>query len=450
MSGTGNDILWKWMVAVGLDCVGVALVVPLLPYYYKEFGVDAKSFGGIGSVYNIAQIVGGVVLGLLADSKLGRRRIFLASLAGTGISYALVALAKDLNVLVLSRVLVGLVKQTFTVANGVLTARSSEQERAAVMGRLSAVSRVCWIAGQALGGFLSSRIGMRAPAFLAAGIFLADFCFVYAAIPEAADGRRGRRRSGTPAERGGAAQDSERTAKDGAPRPTGRPRSAPSFVHGLRSGASRALAPVTALLKESKPMLLAVLLVRLLHYFVRSAVRSMGAFYAQERFGIGPEWAGYASAIRGVLDVGLQGLLVGRVTKLMGEKGALILALVLTAALTLTELSAALVDKWVYSLFLSPAYTVLGGLASTCMSSLYSQAVPSDSASSSFGAFDVLRSATGVLAPLYGGYLLSFCGAELQPLMLSVHLALIALLIAAVLPGAATSAERRRAKAKVQ
>ena len=134
----------------------------------------------------------------------------------------------------------------------------------------------------------------------------------------------------------------------------------------------------------------------------------------------------------------------------MGEKGALILALVLTAALTLTELSAALVDKWVYSLFLSPAYTVLGGLASTCMSSLYSQAVPSDSASSSFGAFDVLRSATGVLAPLYGGYLLSFCGAELQPLMLSVHLALIALLIAAVLPGAATSAERRRAKAKVQ
>jgi len=52
---------------------------------------------------------------------LGRKRVLLLSFAGAGLSYLLVGVADSLGLLVLSRVIVGLVKQTMTTSTALVT-----------------------------------------------------------------------------------------------------------------------------------------------------------------------------------------------------------------------------------------------------------------------------------------------------------------------------------------
>ena len=52
---------------------------------------------------------------------LGRKRVLLLSFAGAGLSYLLVGVADSLGLLVVSRVIVGLVKQTMTTSTALVT-----------------------------------------------------------------------------------------------------------------------------------------------------------------------------------------------------------------------------------------------------------------------------------------------------------------------------------------
>lgn len=46
-----------WML-VFIDMLAVGLVIPLLPYYASHLGADAETYGYLGSVYGVAQLVG--------------------------------------------------------------------------------------------------------------------------------------------------------------------------------------------------------------------------------------------------------------------------------------------------------------------------------------------------------------------------------------------------------
>ena len=65
--------------------------------------------------------MGGLLIGYLGDNVLGRKRVLLLSFAGAGLSYLLVGVADSLGLLVLSRVIVGLVKQTMTTSTALVT-----------------------------------------------------------------------------------------------------------------------------------------------------------------------------------------------------------------------------------------------------------------------------------------------------------------------------------------
>ena len=90
-------------VIVGLDLFAVSLVVPLLPIRYKELGVQPVMIGFIGSIYSAAQIVGGLVFGIVGDRLPDRRYVLLISFAGAALSYSLVGLASEVWVLAVSR-----------------------------------------------------------------------------------------------------------------------------------------------------------------------------------------------------------------------------------------------------------------------------------------------------------------------------------------------------------
>ena len=123
-----SSILNLLNLLVFFDMLGVALVVPLMQEYFKTAGFNAAYTELSSSLFSISQIVGGLGLGIAADADLlTRKQVLLLSFSGSSISYALVGLSRNPWPLVVSRLIVGLVKQTMTVTTAIVAEQTSEE-----------------------------------------------------------------------------------------------------------------------------------------------------------------------------------------------------------------------------------------------------------------------------------------------------------------------------------
>ena len=79
-------------ILVLIDMFAVSLMVPLLFQYYKAAGItSANQRELLSSLFSTAQIVGGLLMGVLSDAKLLQRRtILFLSFGGSAVSYALI------------------------------------------------------------------------------------------------------------------------------------------------------------------------------------------------------------------------------------------------------------------------------------------------------------------------------------------------------------------------
>lgn len=132
------------VAAVFLDMLAVSFFVPLLPFYWRSLGVRPELLGFVSSVYQLSQIVSGVIMGYVGDHVLGRKGVLLLSFVGSAVSYSLAALSFRSGAVwgvVLSRMIVGLVKQTMTISKAAITSMTAEDERISVLSHLRAVRR---------------------------------------------------------------------------------------------------------------------------------------------------------------------------------------------------------------------------------------------------------------------------------------------------------------------
>ena len=87
---------------VVIDLIGFGIVIPLLPFYGKQFGASASAITMLMATYSACQLIMAPVLGRLSD-RLGRRPVLLLSLAGSVASYLWLgfadALMRSLNAL---------------------------------------------------------------------------------------------------------------------------------------------------------------------------------------------------------------------------------------------------------------------------------------------------------------------------------------------------------------
>ena len=124
-------------VLVMVDMIGVSLVVPLLhSQYFQLAGItSAVQREWLSSVFSASQIAGGLVIGALSDSQvISRHLILMISFMGSAFAYAMI-MQGGLVAIVISRVTVGLVKQTMTVTSSMMAHATQENERATHVGR---------------------------------------------------------------------------------------------------------------------------------------------------------------------------------------------------------------------------------------------------------------------------------------------------------------------------
>lgn len=170
-----------------LDMCAVGLVIPLLPTYCRMLGGDAAFAGVLQASYGLAQVAGASLLGGLSD-RVGRRLILLLSLSGAIAGYAVIALSVRARAsvwwLLLSRLPIGLTKQTVAVTRAMVSDCTILSTRAPALGRLAAAGGLGFVFGPAIGGILSAAISPLAPPLVAVGCFTLGLLLVATCLPE--------------------------------------------------------------------------------------------------------------------------------------------------------------------------------------------------------------------------------------------------------------------------
>ncbi|GMI41205.1 hypothetical protein TrCOL_g9378 [Triparma columacea] len=162
-----------------LDTVSVSILIPFLPQFYTLLPLSTSHRELLSSVYNLSQIVGGAIVGGMSD-KGGKKYWLLASFLGSFLSYSCVSsvptvLHRSVNLamymMVFSRVLVGLLKQTQTITTSLISQNTEGNMLRGELGKLSACITTGWIIGPAIGSTIVSNYGLDAAPKVSAGIF---------------------------------------------------------------------------------------------------------------------------------------------------------------------------------------------------------------------------------------------------------------------------------------
>jgi len=189
--GTVPRVLY---LATLLDVTAVGLVVPLLATYSRALGAGPQFTGLLQATYGLSQLVGSNMLGGLSDT-VGRRRLLQLSALGGMLGYSCLALSLpdgiagpngSLAMLLLSRLPIGLLKQSLTVARALVVDTTRPAERMRPMAALGGVTGIGFVIGPGVGGALSKKLGLHAPPMLAAALFMLAQLVVSLGLPETA------------------------------------------------------------------------------------------------------------------------------------------------------------------------------------------------------------------------------------------------------------------------
>jgi DHA1 family quinolone resistance protein-like MFS transporter len=148
--------------------LGIGLIVPVLPVYLKDLGLNGSDLGVLVAAFALAQMVISPFGGTLAD-KLGKKLIICIGLALFAISEFLFAVSHSFSLLIISRILGGFsAGMVMPGVTGMIADISLGKDKAKNFGYMSAIINSGFILGPGLGGFLA-EFSHRLPFFVAGG-----------------------------------------------------------------------------------------------------------------------------------------------------------------------------------------------------------------------------------------------------------------------------------------
>ncbi len=373
-------------VTAALDIVAMGIIIPVLPQLIEDFvGSNARAGiinGVFVALWAAMQFVASPIIGSLSDQH-GRRPVILLSCAGLALDYVLMALAPNLWWLALGRIVAGVTSSSFTTIYAYMADVTPPEDRARAYGLIGAAFSGGFVLGPVMGGLLG-EIGPRAPFWAAAAMSGIAFLYGLFVLPESLAPEKRMRFSW------------RRANPVGALTLLGR--------HPELSG----LAGVTFLL-----------------HFAHHVFSVVFVLYAQARYGWGPMEVGLLLAGVGVLDMAVQGLVVGRVVKRLGDRATMLVGLIGgTAGIALMGWAP---TPLLFILAMGP--NALWGLAMPTLQSLMTRQVSESEQGQLQGATMSVASVAGVASPLFFGWLYSV--SSRVEIGLSFYVAAVILLLAA-------------------
>src|SRR3979490_706761 len=136
-------------LTIFVNLVGFGIIIPLLPFYAETFGASPVVIGLLFAVFSLCQLLAAPALGDLSD-RYGRRPILVFSLAGTVVSFVMLALAHSIAMLFLARIVDGLSGGNISTARAYVADVTEPKDRAKAYGPIGAALGLGFIMGPAL------------------------------------------------------------------------------------------------------------------------------------------------------------------------------------------------------------------------------------------------------------------------------------------------------------
>ena len=345
------------LATVILDAVGIGLALPVIPTLLRELSHESRIAGRLGffmAIYPLMQFLFSPVLGRLSD-RFGRRPVLLVSMAGMSIDYAIMGFSPLLSVLYIGRVVAGISGANLAVATAYIADISKEEDRARWFGYMNACFGLGFVAGPILGG-LVGILSPRYPFLLAALFCGLNLVLAIFALPEShhrVEGEVGRKSR--------------------------------SFLASLRA-------------MRGNQALLPLLAVYTLIYLVGQIPSSIWVVYGEDKFGWDLPMIGLTYASFGILHAIAQAFFTGPTTRLLGERGALILGVVSDST---AFVAMALITRGWMVFPLMILFTT-GGIAMPALQSLLSKQVDEEHQGELQGTLVSLAALTEVIGPIAG------------------------------------------------
>lgn len=355
------------LLTVFLDILGIGLIVPVLPKLVSMFApqpdLQAYWFGAIVAAYAIMQFFFAPLLGALSD-RYGRRPILLICVLGLGVNFFLMTQAPSLIWLLIIRAMGGMTAGNIAVANAYIADTSTPENRGKAMGMIGAMFGLGFICGPMLGGILGEQ-QYQYPFYLAAVVSLCNFAYGLFALPESLEPPH---------------------------------RHAFSFA---RANPFKNLVGLTHLKSVG-----ALVWSMGFSLFAQFTMQTTWVLSTELRFGWTPLQNGISLFLVGVCSVVMQGFLLGKVIKRLGEEKTAIIGL---GSSFLVLLCYGLVQQGWLMYVLIPC-NIMGYAANPAIQAIFSKSVGTKAQGAVMGSLSSLGSVMSVAATLIGTILFAQVG----------------------------------------
>jgi DHA1 family tetracycline resistance protein-like MFS transporter len=382
------------LVTALLDVMSMGIIIPVLPQLIESLSGSSSAAGLWNGVFVALwagmQFICSPIIGSLSD-RFGRRPVILVSVCGLALDYVLMAVAPNLWWLALGRIMAGVTSSSFTSVFAYMADITQPEDRARGYGLIGAAFSGGFVAGPLLGGILG-EISLRAPFWAAAGLSGLAFLYGLIVLPESL------------------------------------PRDKRMAFSWSRANPFGALT-----LLRSHPELSGLAIVNFLLYFAHHLFSAVFVLYAGDRYGWGAWQVGSLLAMVGLLDMGVQGLLVGPVVKRLGDRATMVTGLAFGAVgIACMGLAP---TGWLFVAAMLP--NALWGLAMPTIQSLMTRRVSESEQGQLQGANNSVASIAGIVSPLFFGgvYALSVGGNPTLPFIGSAFLIAAGVLASAAMLG---------------
>ena len=357
------------------DRLGFGIIIPLLPFYAESFGASAFAIGLLGTSFSLMQFLFSPVWGRWSD-RIGRKPIILVGLMGSCLSYLGLALSTSLTLLFVARIIGGIAGANIPTAQAYIADVTTPENRAKGMGMVGAAFGLGFIFGPAIGGVLS-RFSPETPMWFASALCLANFIAAWFLLPESRS------------------------------------------VSAVTKNLGRIEAFRHAMTKPTLVLLLALFFLVTLAF---SGFEATFALFSEAKLGFTASTIGFVFTFIGVILALVQGVLVGKVVKILPERKLIPLAIFAIA------LGIGLIP------FVWSVPTLLGALGvlavgmgfnNPSLTSMVSRLADPDDQGGILGLASSLSSLGRVVGPAWGGYLYDAYGMT-TPYLSAAALMLIA------------------------
>lgn len=264
-----------------VDILGMTIMLPLLPFYAEHLGANAVTIGLLSSSYAFCMLIAGPILGKLSD-RMGRKPLLIVSQFGTLAGFLILAASNSLWMVFLSRIIDGLTAGNLSLAQAYIADVTEPENRAKSFGVIGIAFGIGFLIGPGVSGYLS-QFGFVWPILAAATLSASSIICTATLLPKV-----------------------EPHPSDGPSGPGGQRLGILDWKGYGKYFADPGLGP----------------LLWLFFFFAFSFSMSISGFalFSERRLHMGPKQVGYIFAWSGFLGIILQGGLMGRLVKVLGER----------------------------------------------------------------------------------------------------------------------------------